>query len=170
MVLLNRSEGKVLAAVESGSPSWDWDSRREGAERREIRVWRDSLLDLVNGTRLKGNVVDVYPTILPPRPARTTELQRFWSRSITHVTHLLEDSRREASSGRNAFARICSTGGAKARRPAGPNLCRRARNSATSTCPPARTAPQIPSSPTGSIHTAGASADQFPFPRPIGPI
>lgn len=112
MVLLDRDEDDVLAAIESGVLTWAWDIRREGAERREIRVWRDSLLDVLNGTHASNKVADAAATILPPRPVRTTELQRLWSCSSSHLSHLLLDgtlkavTAREASSGPNAFTRI----------------------------------------------------------------
>lgn len=114
MVLLDRDEDEVLGAVESGTLAWAWDIRREGADRRELRIWRDSLLELLSGTRgtAKMEAGQVLASMLPPRPIRTTELQRFWSCSSTHVTHLLEDGQltavaaREAGSGPNSFTRI----------------------------------------------------------------
>lgn len=112
MVLLDRDEDDVLAAIESGVLTWAWDIRREGAERREIRVWRDSLLDVLLGTRKSADEGDVAALLLPERPIRTTELQRLWSCSSSHVTHLLVDGTlkaeapRETGSGPNAFARI----------------------------------------------------------------
>lgn len=114
MVLLDRGEDEVLAAIESGSLAWAWDIRRAGAERREIRIWRDSLLDVVVGQKRSGALdqAAVFAAMLPPRPIRTTELQRFWSCSSSHISHLLEDglltavAAREAGSGPNSFARV----------------------------------------------------------------
>ncbi|MFO1461249.1 MAG: hypothetical protein U1G08_17835 [Verrucomicrobiota bacterium] len=112
MVLLDRNEDEVLAAVESGALAWAWDIRRSGAERREIRIWRDSILDVINGSQTRTESPVVYRSMIPPRPMRTPELQRAWSCSSSHLSHLIGDgllraiAPRASSSGPNAFARI----------------------------------------------------------------
>lgn len=112
MVLLDRNEDEVLAGVESGALSWAWDIRRAGSERREIRIWRDSILDVIRETKTRKESPAIYCDMIPPRPMRTTELQRAWSCSCTHLSHLIEDgllrtvAPRASASGPNAFARI----------------------------------------------------------------
>ena len=92
MVLLDRDEDDVLAAVESGVLAWAWDIRAVGSERRELRIWRDSLLDVIGGQRSRERTPEeVFQAIFPPRAVRTTELQRLWSCSSTHISHLLAD-------------------------------------------------------------------------------
>lgn len=112
MVILDRNEDEVLAAVESGALAWAWDIRRAGSERREIRIWRDSILDVIGGTQNQKGAPTVYAGMIPPRPIRTPELQRAWSCSSSHLSHLIEDgllrtvAPRASASGPNAFARI----------------------------------------------------------------
>ena len=92
MVLLDRNEDEILAAVESGVLAWAWDIACQASQRRELRIWRGSLLAVMHGERAKELSEDqVYHSILPPRAIRTTELQRLWSCSSTHVSHLLAD-------------------------------------------------------------------------------
>lgn len=110
MVLLDRGEDEILRAIESGAIGWAWDIASEGAVRREIRVWRDSLLALIQGKR-EGDLSEekVLATVLPPRDVRSPELQRLFSCSSTHVHSLIDaalirpSAEPRATSGRNAY-------------------------------------------------------------------
>jgi hypothetical protein len=113
MVLLDRDEDEVLAAIESGVLGWAWNIGCPTAERRELRIWRDSLLALLNGqANPETDLTKILRGVLPNRPVRSTELQRFFSCSSTHVTHLLRDGcltaagRRQREDGPNSFTRI----------------------------------------------------------------
>ena len=129
MVLLDRDEDEVLAAIESGVLGWAWNIGCPNAERRELRIWRDSLLALLEGRRQETggpegrsqedskeqkplSLEEILRGVLPNRPVRSTELQRFFSCSSTHITHLLRDGcltaagRRQRDDGPNSFTRI----------------------------------------------------------------
>ena len=91
MVLLDRDEDEILHAVESGDLGWAWDIAVPTAERREIRIWRESLLALAAGKRdpdLEPHAV--IARILPPAHIRSPQLQRLWSCSSTHIHALLD--------------------------------------------------------------------------------
>jgi hypothetical protein len=91
MVLLDRDEDELLAGIEEGALEWAWDIRGPEAERREIRVWRQSVLDFASGTRVTRQHEDVLREILPgAHPRRTPEIQRLFSASQCHVQHLVE--------------------------------------------------------------------------------
>lgn len=95
-VLLDLREDAVLAQIESGNLGWAWDIRRPGAVRRDVRVWRTSILSLwatgvsrVGGPDLDG--LTVTDTWLPHRDVRVSELARWWSCSGDHVLNLVKD-------------------------------------------------------------------------------
>lgn len=105
MVLLDRSEDEVLHAIEGGALAWAWDIRSPGAERRELRVWRDSVLAVMRGQRDPETTEDkVMASILPARDIRSPELQRLWSCSSTHI-HTLMDAGQIATAAAPAAAR-----------------------------------------------------------------
>ena len=127
MVLLDRDEDEVLAAVESGVLGWAWNIARPGAERRELRIWAPSLLSLLAGGRPEAatprsqesgaaqpgeELLTLLRGILPGRDVRSTELQRFFSCSGSHVAHLLQDgclapaALRQCEDGPNSFTRV----------------------------------------------------------------
>lgn len=90
MVLLDRGEDEVLQAIETGALAWAWNIATPEATRREIRVWRDSLLALLNGEKeLDQDETVILSKWLPPRDLRSPELQRLWSCSSTHIHALL---------------------------------------------------------------------------------
>lgn len=113
MVLLDRNEDEVLHAIESGILGWAWDISAVGEHRREIRVWRDSLLALLNGNRgPELEEAKVFARVLPPRSIRSPELQRIFSCSQTHVQTLIErgylkaEAPRQAESGPRAYTLV----------------------------------------------------------------
>lgn len=92
-VLLDRDEDAVLALVEKGDLGWAWDIRTPSAIRREVRVWRESLLELMGADRAEhhGTALAVLDTFLPHRDIRLTEIARWLSCSSSHVSNLLRD-------------------------------------------------------------------------------
>jgi hypothetical protein len=121
MVLLDRDEDELLAAIEDGSLPWAWDIRGAGAERREIRVWRESVLEWVGRDGNRGSEIanlkleignDMPGDILPHRDLRTTELQRLFCCSQKHAQGLIEAGllvpvrARPVESGPNAFTLV----------------------------------------------------------------
>lgn len=91
MVILDRDEDEILHAIEVGALGWAWDIATPGAERREIRVWRDSVAALSTGRREDSlDAEDVMARILPPVSIRSPHLQRLFSCSGTHVHHLID--------------------------------------------------------------------------------
>lgn len=93
MVLLDRDEDDILSAIDSGVIHWAWDIASPGAARREIRIWRDSLLALLQHTKEReADEGQVLSGFLPQRDIRTTEIQRWFSCSSTHVHAMLDQS------------------------------------------------------------------------------
>lgn len=105
MILMDRDEDEVTEAVEDHTFEFAWDIAGEGAERRYLRIWRDSLLAVLNnvpphkpdlGLTADGNPperrsdAEVLERILPHRDIRTTELQRIFSCSQKHVQGLVD--------------------------------------------------------------------------------
>lgn len=113
MVLLDRDEDDILRAVETGALRWAWDIATAGAARRELRIWRGSLISLMERKaepdQDEARVIDDF---LPHRDVRTTELQRWFSCSSTHVHALLdlhimrESAPATASSGPRSYSLI----------------------------------------------------------------
>ena len=94
MGLLDKDEDEILAEIERGSLGWVWDIRTESATtRRELRVWRDSVLQYLQGIppRASGNALAVIDTFLPHREVRTKELKRWFSCSHFHICNLIRE-------------------------------------------------------------------------------
>ena len=101
MVLADRGEDYVLAAIETGAIGFAWDIRGRAAAAREIRMWRDSLLAwLANPVmeraagpvRLQDDRAILGSLFLHSRPElRGTELQRMFSCGHSHVINLIKD-------------------------------------------------------------------------------
>lgn len=114
MVLLDRNEDELLSLVETGDMAWAWDIRSEEATRREIRVWRGSLLAHMRQEADEEDEEIVLSSLLPHsrETIRSTELQRLFSASQTHIQNLInqgalrEDGMRETQAGPNAFCRV----------------------------------------------------------------
>lgn len=113
IVLLNRDYDSIVGMVDAGELPWAWDIRSEGAKRREIRVWRDNLLDVMSGaTSLTGDEGVVLDSLIGHKrdEVRSPELQRIFSCSHNHIFELLDDKLITATKaqtlGVNGFARI----------------------------------------------------------------
>lgn len=93
MVLLDRDEDDILGAIDCGVIHWAWDIASPGAARREIRIWRDSLIALLGRTKERDvDEAQVLDGFLPNRDIRSTEIQRWFSCSSTHVHAMLHQS------------------------------------------------------------------------------
>ena len=110
MVLCDRDEDDLIALVQSGDLAFAWDIRGAKAERRaELRVWRESVLAYLaaapgEGTRPTGQngcapgegtalpEEEVLERLLPHGRDTlfSTELQRMFSASQTHVQGLID--------------------------------------------------------------------------------
>lgn len=128
MVLTDKDEDQVLSLIETGAIAWAWDLRSKEATRREVRVWRESLLDYLHhddGPRtppsVKARLTDqdeapTYQALMPhSRPElRTTELTRLWSVSSTHMHALIADQllaeagreEKRPASGPNSYIKV----------------------------------------------------------------
>jgi hypothetical protein len=91
MVLCDEDEDTLLHNIEDGTIAWAFNVGDPGSARREIRVWRDALLKVLRrqDTTLPGTAAEVLAQILPRRDPRTTELQRLFSCSSTHIHDLI---------------------------------------------------------------------------------
>lgn len=101
MVLTDCKEYDLMKRIEDGSLAWAWDISRASARRREVRIWRVSVLDFL---RTQGNPdqamnrhnamleSEVLPSLFPhSRPElRSPELQRLFSASQTHIQGLID--------------------------------------------------------------------------------
>jgi hypothetical protein len=92
MVILDRDEDEILHAIESGSLGWAWDIAAPSAERRELRIWRDSILTLAASQMEEANLDPerVIARVLPPNDLRSPQVQRLCSCSGTHIHALME--------------------------------------------------------------------------------
>ena len=98
MVLADRGEDYVLGAIETGAIGWAWDIRGKAAAAREIRIWRESLLEwladpLASLRALARPEGEVVASLFPHSRAevRGTELQRMFSCGHSHVMNLIND-------------------------------------------------------------------------------
>lgn len=101
MVLCDRDEDDLVALVQSGDLAYAWDLRGAKAERRaELRIWRESVLAYLatapGGTPGEGSgptEAEVIEQMLPHNRDTlwSTELQRMFSASQTHVQGLIDD-------------------------------------------------------------------------------
>ena len=112
MVLADQDEDDVLNLVERGLIRYAWNIATPGAERREIRVWRDSLIEyLRNGEDANSAIGDRRSAIsgkekplrtiiesFLPKPSlinncktiRGVEVARRLSCGPSHITNLLD--------------------------------------------------------------------------------
>lgn len=106
MVLLDADEDDLVHAIEDGTLSLAWNIASPGSKRREIRVWRDSLLAAMR--RQTGpDVAAVRPIIeamLPGRDLLHREVQRLLSCCSSHVTELLNLEALHPAEARPAFS------------------------------------------------------------------
>lgn len=114
MVLCDADEDEILHSIEDGTLAFAFNVGDPGSARREIRVWRDALLKVLRkqDTTLPGTAAEVLAQILPQRDLRTTEVQRLFSCSSSHIHDLITARRltvvkpARAGSGPNAAATI----------------------------------------------------------------
>ena len=108
----DRDYDTLSADVDSGVFVYAWNIAAPGSMRREIRVWRESALAVLQKRESVQSVPEetVYRLILPARSLRSTELRRILSCS-QELIHDLDSAGllqlakpRRASSGPNAFA------------------------------------------------------------------
>jgi len=116
MVLLDCSEDEVLQLVEAGDLRFAWDLRSRDATRRDISVWRSSVSEYV--TSGPGQVrhsfieAEVLESLFPHSRAevKSTELQRMFSCSSTHIMELIRagelDGLNEPGHGPDGFVRV----------------------------------------------------------------
>jgi hypothetical protein len=110
MVLLDRGEDEVLALIDTGELSWAWDISSQDAERREVRIWRDSVLQFLSRSE-EGNQRWTRMDLPAPPPSRqagtdeeervllailphsaevrSTTLQRLFTASQGHIQNLI---------------------------------------------------------------------------------
>lgn len=112
MVLLDRDQDTVLEMIEDGHLAWAWDIRSPDAERREIRIWRSSLIaQLALVKQPDPGESFVLASILPHRTEiRTPELQRIFMASQWLIQNLINlgaiKGLNSSSLGPNGFVRV----------------------------------------------------------------
>jgi hypothetical protein len=91
MFLLDENEDQIVAGIEDGRLSLAWDIASPGSRRREIRVWRDSLLAAMRHQPgpVTADVRPIIEAMLPGRDLLHRELQRIFSCSGSHISELL---------------------------------------------------------------------------------
>ena len=91
IVLCDQDERVIVEWCESGVFSWSWDIATPEAARREIRIWRSSLLaHLRNCRQPAASWPEVVDDVLPQRERiRSTELERLFSCSHDHIASLI---------------------------------------------------------------------------------
>ena len=96
----DKDSDEILALIEGGELGWAWDIRGPGADRREIRVWRDSVEAYLRGggagtDGTEGmNEEEVLASVFPHKreELRSPELERMFSCSQVHVYSLVRMS------------------------------------------------------------------------------
>lgn len=86
--LVDRDYEQVMGLVESGSLPWAWDISVHSKVRREVRVFRGSVLNLLGESPVRDE--DVYAGAVPNRTIRTSELPRIFSCAPNHVWALIQ--------------------------------------------------------------------------------
>jgi len=91
MCLLDQNEDQVLALIEDGSLSLAFDIAAPGATRREIRIWRESLLAVLQESKQPkaDKARAIIDEMMPGRDLLHREVQRILSCSVSHVTELI---------------------------------------------------------------------------------
>lgn len=87
--LANQNPDEIAADCERGIFKYAFDISAPGAARRELRIYRDCVLHLVQPElKLPKDLAALFETILPKRGLRSTELQRTLSCSLQLVRDL----------------------------------------------------------------------------------
>ncbi len=91
-IILDLDEDSVLGEIERGTLGWAWDIRTEGATRREVRVWRRSLLQRAAGQDATAELEGVVESIFKAgEDYRLMQLARWLACSGSHVSNLIRD-------------------------------------------------------------------------------
>lgn len=101
MVLTDCTEKDVIKRIEDGSLAWAWDISRASSRRREVRIWRVSVLDFLRTRGTPDRAMtehaallesEVLQNLIPHRrpELRSPELQRLFSASQTHIQGLID--------------------------------------------------------------------------------
>lgn len=114
MWILDQKEDELLHACEDGTLPFAWDIATPTAERRELRILSESIVAIATGKPqpVYRDMEDLVDELVPHRDMRSSELQRFFSCSSSHLSHLLRAgclaaaSVRRAESGVNAATLI----------------------------------------------------------------
>lgn len=113
--LADLSHERIVWLIETGELATAWDIRTVGAGRPEIRIWRESMLDLVaQRPQTRRPVADVIASIMPHgrETLRTPEVHRLLGCSQLHTYRLIEDGllevegRRTQIRGTNSIYRV----------------------------------------------------------------
>lgn len=106
----DRDYDSLAADAEAGIFLFAWNIAQPDAQRRELRVWRDSAMAVWHNRPLpKITEDDVYRLILPMRDIRSTELMRIFScsqelvRDLDTTRCLIPKCPRRAEDGPNAY-------------------------------------------------------------------
>ena len=91
--ILDRDEDAVLALIESGSILYVFDIRHPGAVRRELRIYRESLVSWAERRQTFQStpaavIASILPTVKQP-VIRAREISRRFSCSSTHALGLI---------------------------------------------------------------------------------
>ena|SRR5579862_1274452 len=113
MAALDKSEDQVLAMIESGKLLWAWNIASKSAARRELRIWRASVLASLNDAPQPDSTEEEVLASLFPHPApilTTPQVQRMLSASQCHVYRLIESGAlqalNKAHGGRLGYVRV----------------------------------------------------------------
>lgn len=89
VVLLDRSEEEISAGIESGALSIAWDIGASSVRRSEVRIYRESLLAVLQGVPAPDPDQPIEERMFPGRDLRSTELRRWWSCSNNLIADLI---------------------------------------------------------------------------------
>ena len=114
--ILNRDEDAILSLIQSGDLAWAFDLRSPGTRRSFIRIYKDSIFQLLPTLRFEKHSIatldDVLGEILP-KPRRdgikSPHLARCFNCGSTHIHALLSSRairKRGAKSGRTCAVEV----------------------------------------------------------------
>ena len=112
MVLLDIDEDSVLGLIDGGELRWAWNIASAGSDRREVRVLRESILSYCALSGQPSGEESLWTIVFGHSRdvVKSTELQRLFSCSSSHVHRLIKDkdlvALNAATTGPNGFARI----------------------------------------------------------------
>lgn len=87
--MVNRDADQVAADCDLGRFQFVFDISAPGSHRRELRIYRDCVLRVLNPQLLEpANLPEVFEKILPHRGLRGVEVQRTLAASLQHIRDL----------------------------------------------------------------------------------